>query len=68
MRKQKPRAVTAMSSQAGPAWIEILGVTEFSKLSTVKQSYQHLLQRNHDDTKTLAELKEAWGQAQKALS
>ena len=68
MRKQEHRSVPAMSSQAFPAWIEILGVTEFSKLSTVKQSYQHLVQRNHDDPEKLAELKEAWRQAQESLS
>lgn len=68
MRKQKHGAVTAMSSQEKPAWIDILRVTEFSKLSTIKQSYQHLLQRNHDDPEKLAELKEAWRQAQEQVA
>lgn len=68
MRKQKHKSMTAMSSQALPSWIEVLGVTEFSKLSTIQQSYQHLAQRNHGDPEKLAELKEAWCQAQKALS
>lgn len=67
MKKQKYKAVTAMSPQALPAWISILEVTEFSKLSTVKQSYQHLMRKNHDNPEKLAELKGAWQQAQTAL-
>lgn len=72
MRKQKHTSMAALSWQESnktkPVWVEVLQVTEFSKLSTVKQSYRHLFQKNQANQIKLAELQEAWRQAQEALS